>query len=139
MRRMVQLKNPIGSTKPSNLLSLDSLASLSLSLLSLTRFGLELIREVSTGSGTFPLGAWERFKAKKWPKGASCPLNRLIFFLFLTSSGRPDLALPVDRKTKIPYSEFWSTRFDQFHFFPTLNALNQALNSQNHIFQNNNL
>ena len=98
---MVQLKNPIGSTKSSNLLSLDSLASLSLSLLSLTRFGLELIREVSTGSGTFPLGAWERFKAKKWPKGASCPLNRLNFFLFLTGFGRPNIHV---RSTERPKS-----------------------------------
>ena len=58
---------------------------------------------------THPLGRVGRVGGRKgvrWqPKVPANPLNRLTFFLFLAGSGRPELTLPVDRKTKFPVLE----------------------------------
>ena len=137
----VQNRNPVGSTKSSSLTQLSSLASLSLSLslLSLTRIGLELMRECLYRGLGRSLGGLGLFKASWWPKGATQPLNRLIFFSFsaeVRSTGPCTSSRPEDQNPQFRiFGQLGLTNV----IFPLLMFQINLLIFQNILFLNNNL
>ena len=120
----------------SNFPSLQSLDPL-LSLLSLTRNGLKMMREYFYRGLGRSLGVLGAVQGRWWLKNATLTLEPpYFFFLFLTGSGRPDSSLRSSGRPKIPIPDFfWSTRFDQY-YFSTLNTLNQTFNFPKHYIPN---